>query len=87
MRNCGGGLLAEHVRQHGQASLEAAMSQAEARAYATAQRVGARKFRVEGSRAGNSRFVYKPTAERLQVKYGGQVVNYRPRQRRLRRAR
>jgi hypothetical protein len=44
-----------------------------------ARETGARKFRLEGTPAGNSRLLYLATAQRLQVRFGGRIVNYRPR--------
>lgn len=65
------------VVDQAQAATEAAMSPDEARLYQVHRR-GGRKFRLEGTAAGNSRFVCRETALRLQAKYGGRIVNYRP---------
>jgi hypothetical protein len=40
---------------------------------------GARKFRLEGTPGGNSRLLCLTTAQRLQQKLGGRIINYRPR--------
>ena len=60
------------------ATLEASMGTAEAKKYASTTNVGRRKYRLEGSRAGNSRFLYLPTAERMKRAYGGTIVDHRP---------
>lgn len=72
------------VQGHAAAAMEASMSAAEARA--RAKELGRRKYRLEGTPAGNSRFVYRETALRLQLRYGGKVVNYRPGKRPARRS-
>lgn len=43
-----------------------------------AKETKSRKYRLEGSAGGNSRLVGKTTALRLRMKYGGEIVNYRP---------
>ena len=56
---------------------EAALQVDEAREHARS--IGRwRRWRLEGTAAGNSRFVGRATAERLQRRYGGKVVHYQP---------
>ncbi len=44
-----------------------------------ARETGGRKFRLEGTPAGNSRLLYLATTFSLRARFGGRVVNYRPR--------
>lgn len=72
--------LKSHLEDYSAAAQEAVMEAEEVRRYASSGRVGARKYRLEGSVAGNSKLVYKRTAEKLRAMYGGTIVNMRPRQ-------
>jgi hypothetical protein len=65
------------VIDHSTATAEALATPEQCRDLAPETR--ARKFRVEGTPVGNSRLLCLPTAERLQAKHGGEIVNYRPR--------
>lgn len=62
---------------HTRSTEESLMSPEEAREHLRKDR-SRRKFRVEGTRAGNSRFVTLKTAERIRDRLGGAIVNYRP---------
>ncbi len=72
----GNSSVARRVFGHNVATEESLMTAEQAREYALG--LGQRKFRVEGTLAGNSRFLYKPTAERIQRRVGGTIVDYRP---------
>jgi hypothetical protein len=65
------------VIDHGTASREAIAAPDVCRDLA--RETGARKFRLEGTPGGNSRLLFLSTAQRLQAKFGGRIVNYRPR--------
>lgn len=71
---------ADRIRKHNRLTLEALADRAElaARLLAATPPWPRRRWRVEGSRAGNSGLTTRPAAERLRARLGGALVEVVP---------